>query len=207
MRMTWKATCGMAMAMSLFVVVQAYSQVGQARNQREQNPLERRAAGQHQLNLASKLLDMSVKDKANQTIGQIQDLVIDESGQVQYLAVSTQSQDARTGVPGARQPQPRTPRTTTQPGQAGADQNEKLTLIPFELAQIHEGQTPTQNYASVNLDKDKITQAPSFTRTQLTMGGQQAQWMSQVDKFFNRQKGNVARPNLNDREERKEQQK
>ena len=42
------------------------------------------------------------------------------------------------------------------------------------------------------------------------MQGQQAQWMSQVDKFFNRQQGNVARPNLNNREEkeeRKEQQK
>jgi hypothetical protein len=40
-------------------------------------------------------------------------------------------------------------------------------------------------------------QAPSFTRQQLTAQAQQAQWMSQVDKFFNREAGGAARPNLN----------
>ncbi len=191
MRMTWKSTGGVAMVLSLCLVTQAYSQVGQ--QARERNPLQGKAAGQQKVCLATKIEGMTVKDKENQSIGTIQDLVIDESGQVQYLAVNPREQAAG-GT--------RTPRT--QPGRAGVDQNVKLTLIPFELAQFHEGETQAQNYASVNLDKDRIMQAPSFTRTQLASQAQQSQWMSQVDKFFDRQKGNVARPNLNNRKDREE---
>jgi hypothetical protein len=74
----------------------------------------------------------------------------------------------------------------------------KLTLVPFDACVFHEGETEAQNYVSVNLDKDRIGQAPTFTVQQLSAQGQQAQWMSQVDQFFEREKTGAARPDLND---------
>ena len=199
MRKTWKMATALGTAFGLLLVAQAFAQEKEGESIKKQ--LVQKVAGQQKVCLASKVHGMNVKDKANQNLGQIQDLVIDQTGQVQYLAIAAQ-EGAADRLPG--QPPRRTP---GQPGaRAGADQNQKLTLIPFEAAQFHEGETAAQAYVSLNLDKDRITQAPSFTRTQLTAQGQEAQWMSRVDQFFGRQKGESARPDLNRTEEKKERE-
>jgi hypothetical protein len=203
MKRTWKTACALSCALCLLVVTQALGQATQTRNpDRGERALDK-AAGQQKICLASKVTKMMVKDKANQPIGQIQDLVIDESGQVKYLAISAQADAAaidrsqpRT-TPGAPPDRPgeQLNKGTQTTGRTLA--GSKLTLVPFDAVQFHEGETEAQNYVSLNLDKDRISQAPSFTAQQLTAQGQQAQWMSQVDQFFEREKTGAARPDLN----------
>ncbi len=79
-----------------------------------------------------------------------------------------------------------------------------MTLVPFESVEFHEGETEAQNYVSLNIDKDRFTQAPSFTAQQLTAQAGQGQWMSQVDTFFEREKSGAARPDLNDKNREKD---
>jgi hypothetical protein len=191
MKTTWKKLCVAGTVMGVLAVTQAFGQATQVGQQ--QKSLIERAAGTQKVCLATKALGMTVKDKANQNVGQVRDLVIDESGQVQYLAIASQEREATI------QRNPAEPKTDREPGQALREiaANTKLTLVPYEAAQFHEEAIPTQSYVSLNLDKDRLMQAPSFTRQQLTAQAQQAQWMSQVDKFFNREAGGAARPNLN----------
>jgi sporulation protein YlmC with PRC-barrel domain len=198
MKTTWKTAAALGMAFCLAVVTQAFAQ------ENEKSITERvaqKVAGGQQVCLASKVQGMTVKDKANQNVGQIQDLVIDQSGQVKFLAIA--AQEGATDTPAAR-------RQPGQPGQpqlgGAANQNQKLTLIPFEQAQFHEGETATQNYVSLNLDKDRITQAPSFTRMELTAKGQEAQWMSRVKQFYGNETG-AARPDFNPNEEKKPEER
>lgn len=209
MKRTWKMAGALSCAVGLLVVTQA---MGQATQQRKPGAALEPAAGQQKVCLASKVTKMMVKDKANQPIGQIHDLVIDESGQVQYVAIAAGDNAAATDrlqprpTPGARDDQPadpaRKPAGTQGRNQAGA-QSAKLTLVPFDAVQFHEGESAAQNYASLNIDKNRISQAPSFTAQQLSAQGQQAQWMSQVDQFFEREKTGAARPDLNDQNKEK----
>jgi hypothetical protein len=204
MKNTWKTACALCSAVCLLVVTQALGQVTQPRNPAQKEALGRADAGQQKICLASKVTKMMVKDSANGAIGQIQDLVIDETGQVQYLAISAQDAAATDrlqprSTPGAR--------ANEQPGAQPAGRTEaparnltaKLTLVPFDAVQFHEGETEAQNYVSLSIDKDRFSQAPSFTVQQLTAQGQQATWMAQVDQFFGREKSGAARPDLNNR--------
>ncbi len=92
MKNTWKTACVLSSALSLLLVTGAMGQATQTR----EGALKRQPAGQQKICLASKVTKMMVKDKANQPLGQIQDLVIDESGQVQYVAISAQGGAAAT---------------------------------------------------------------------------------------------------------------
>lgn len=218
MKTTWKKACAFSTALCLLAVTQAMGQVRQPGDQ--DNALQRRDAtqqrsGQQKFALASKMTNMSVKDKSNQNIGQIQDLLIDQDGKVQYLAISTQGQaGAGTTSPATRSQPGQTPGARTQPGQTPgartgqqADPNAKLVLVPFDAVELHTGETATQNYVSLkDIDKDRLSQAPSFTRQQLTSQQQQAQWMSQVDQFFDREKSGAARPDLNNQDRNKQNQ-
>jgi sporulation protein YlmC with PRC-barrel domain len=203
MKRTWKTAYVFGTALSLLVVTQAF---GQVRQPGQEDSAQRRQAGQQQAGqkticLASKLTEMQVKDKSNQALGKIEDLVIDQDGQVQYLAINTHAQaGAARQQPGART-QPGQP---GQPGQRAGQAGQKLTLVPFDAVEIHSGETEAQNYVSLNIDKDKLSQAPSFTEQQLTSQAGQAQWMSQVDQFFDREKEGAARPDLNDQDKNRE---
>ena len=75
MKNTWKTACVLSSALSLLLVTGAMGQATQTRNQ--EGALKRQAAGQQKICLASKVTKMMVKDKANQPLGQIHDLVID----------------------------------------------------------------------------------------------------------------------------------
>ena len=188
MRTTWKMACVLGMTLGLLTATQA---MGQVKQPGQEDRLGQKQADQKKICLASKVTGMTVKDQSNQQCGKIQDLVIDESGQVQYLAISTEA-----SATGSEKPA-RTP--GQQPGQAGADVNAKLTLVPFEAAEFHEGEISSQNYVSLkNIDKDKLAQAPTFTAEQLASQSQQAQWMAEVDRFYDRQKSGAARPDLKD---------
>lgn len=189
MKRTWKTACVLSSALCLLVVTQA---MGQAKQPGQERAAQRQPAGQKKICLASKLTEMSVKDKSNQNLGKIEDLVIDQSGQVQYLAISTQAAGQSRTQPGQQDRAAQTPGARQAAGG-------KLTLVPFEAVEIHEGEVESQNYVSLNIDKDRLTQAPSFTKQQLTSSTGQAQWMSQVDQFFQREKSGAARPDLNEK--------
>jgi len=234
MKNTWKTACALSSAVCLLVVTQALGQVTQPRNAGqatlEREGADRGAAGQKKFNLASKLTKMNVKDSANQTIGQIQDLLIDQSGQVQYVAIAVS--DAATGsdrlqprTPGARSDQPgaRSDQPGARSGQSDANSDQpgrrsgqpgarlqpgttndvagihasKVTLVPFDAVEFHDGATAAQAYVMLNIDRDRFSQAPTFTVQQLTMQGSQTTWMSQVDQFFERDSSGAARPDLN----------
>jgi hypothetical protein len=178
------------------VVTQALGQATVPRTQKQPGLEREAAAGAQKFNLASKLTKMTVKDSANQSIGQIQDLLIDDSGQVQYVAIVVQGAAGATDrlqprTPGARSDQPAA-RTQTE----AAVQSGKVTLVPYEAVQFHAGDAEAQAYVLLSIDKDRFSQAPTFTVQQITTG-QQAQWMTQVDTFFEREKSGAARPDLN----------
>ena len=193
MKRTWKTACVLSSALCLLVVTQA---MGQVRQPGQERAAQRQPAGQKKICLASKLTEMTVKDKSNQNLGKIEDLVIDQTGQVHYLAISTQAQAG-----GQSRTQPgQQDRAAQTPGARQAAAGAKLTLVPFEAVEIHEGEAESENYVSVNIDKDRLTQAPSFTKQQMTAQTGQAQWMSQVDQFFQREKSGAARPELNQKQ-------
>jgi len=213
MKRTWKTASALSTALCLLVVTQAMGQITQPRNPGkalQRGAAEREAATGQKFSLASKLTKMTVKDSANQSIGQIQDLLIDDSGQVEYVAIAIQdaaatdrlqprTPGARPDQPGARSDQPAVrpqPGATTRGELAGA-QVGKVTLVPFEAVQFHQGDAEAQAYVILSIDKDRFTQAPTFTVQQLTTQGQQTQWMSQVNQFFEREKSGAARPDLN----------
>jgi sporulation protein YlmC with PRC-barrel domain len=217
MMKTWKTACALSSAVCLLVVTQAMGQLTQPRNPGqgalERGAAQREATGQ-KFNLASKLTKMNVKDSANQTIGQIQDLLIDETGQVQYVAIAVQGAAAdrlQPRTPGARSDQPAVrpeqpgarpeqPSARLQPGareEVADARMSKITLVPFESVEFHDGATAAQAYVMLSIDKDRFTQAPTFTVQQITAQGGQATWMTQVDQFFERDKSGAARPDLN----------
>lgn len=198
------------------------SSAGAQETQREQaeSRLRQRAgqaiaqAGQGQFCLASKLEEMTVKDQSGQAYGQVKDLVIDQQGQVRYLAISKGAGHQAGQRPGAaeqaqeraqqqaeRAQQP-AERAQQQAGRA-QQQSGQLTLIPWEVAKIHEGTTPEQAYVSLNIEAERLQQAPSFTEQQLTSKEGQQQWMAQVNQFFGQLRG-AARPEF-ERERRQEQ--
>ena len=94
--------------LSLFMVTQAYSQ-GTSPATKGKKSARTQSRRPTQSLPGHELTGMTVKDKANQSIGQIQDLVIDESGQVQYLAVNTHVAGREPARPELQQPQPGRP--------------------------------------------------------------------------------------------------
>lgn len=183
--------------------------------------------GEKQFCLSTELIGMSVKAQGEEEVGQVQNLIINREGQVQYLAVSTsgqgQSDRATSRIPGQQQGQPGQQDRAGQerpglerPGQAGqerpgAAQNRaqaqgaggQLTLVPWEMAELHSGATPDQSYVTLNIEKDRLTSAPSFSQQQLTSEQGQAQIVAQVDQFFQiRERRGAARPELEQERQR-----
>jgi sporulation protein YlmC with PRC-barrel domain len=209
----------MVAALGAMLLSSAWAQETQQREQAQERARQRAQqatgaqAGQGQVCLASKLQEMTVKDQAGQEFGKIQDLVIDSQGQVRYLAIAKQAGGQQAAQPqagqrrpGAEEPEERAQQQAQQPaarGQHQAGQAGQLTLIPWEVAQIHEGTTPQQSYVTLKIEAERLQQAPTFTAQQLTSKEGQQQWMAQVNQFFGQLRG-AARPEF-DRERRQEQ--
>ena len=162
--------------------------------------------GQHKFTLASKVIGMEVKAKGDEKVGEIRNLLISQDGQIEYLAVSTSASGAdAAATPRAQIIQPDraeqgTPATATAAG--------KLTLVPWDAVKLQHGETAAQSFVMIEIEKDRLMTAPSFTEQQLTAdAGQTTQWTTQVDQFFNvRSQRGAARPELDrDRSQQQDQ--
>jgi sporulation protein YlmC with PRC-barrel domain len=206
--------CGLGLMMTdLSVAQQPATQPQQQQLQQRQQQLQQQAgqqaqrqSGQKEFCMASDLIGMHVKAKGEEKIGEVKNLLINEDGQVQYLAVK--ASDDRTAATDRDESQ--TPRAQIlqqdreqqQPGQrigqdrASADSG-KLTLVPWQSVKLHNAESKDQSYVAIDIEKDRLMSAPSFTEQQLTSQQTQAQLASQVDQFFNvRSQRGAARPQL-----------
>lgn len=167
--------------------------------QRQQQQGERASTQQKEFCLASKVIGMHVKAKGEEQVGEIRNLVINRDGQVQYLAVSTS---------GADKPRAQILKPDRSAQDRTAAATGKLTLVPWQLVKMHEGETAEQTYAAIDIEKDRLMEAPSFTEQQLTASTGQMQLTAQVDQFFNvRTQRGAARPELDsDRQQQQQQQ-
>src|SRR5688572_9278533 len=91
--------CGLGMVLTDLSLAQqpatppVQQQRQELREQRQELRQARRQSsdrqGQKEFTLASKVIGMQVKAKGDEAIGEIRNLLINEDGQVEYLAVST----------------------------------------------------------------------------------------------------------------------
>ncbi len=211
MRKIWAIGAVLGLAM----VTQVYAQLGQQEEQRARD--DRAVAGAHKFCLASQVKGMTVTDKGNQPCGQIQDLAIDQTGRVQYLAIDLRHDAANadaTDVDAADRPRsrPTADERRAARGEANVeDANAKLTLVPFELCRFHDAKgardAESQGFVSLNIEQARLAEAPTFTRQQLEMIGRQPQLISKVDNYFVRDTSGAARPDFNQRRQQQEQER
>jgi hypothetical protein len=161
-----------------------------------------------QLCLGSKLIGMTAKAQQEE-VGQVKDLIINSEGHVQYLAIGTHAR-GQIGERGDAQREPAPRQLNGQErGEAGerraVGQQGQLTVVPWEAVQLQDGETEAQQFVMIQVEKDRLMQAPKFTQQQLTQQLQQAQWTAQVDRFFNIERRGVARPELEQNRQEREQ--
>jgi hypothetical protein len=198
----------MAAALGAVLLSSAWAQETQTQREQAETRLRQRAgqaiakAAEGRICLASKLQEMTVKDQSGKEFGKVQDLVIGQQGQVRYLAIAKQAAQPQAGQrPGATdQPQQPAARGQQPAGQAG-----QLTLVPWDVAEFHEGATPAESYVSLNIEAERLQQAPSFTEQQLTSKEGQQQWLAQVIQFYGRLRG-AARPEFERQQPEQRQQ-
>lgn len=229
MKRTWNSRsigmaalcCGLGLVMTdlSFAQQPATQQLQQQQLQQRQQQLQQRQQAQRQTSqkefcLASDVIGMHVKAKGDEQVGEIKNLLINEQGQVKYLAVKTShattaATDRDRPATEARETPPAEilqQREQQRTGDATADSG-KLTLVPWELAKMHEGESAAQSYVMIDIEKERLTSAPSFTEQQLTARTGQMQLTAQVDQFFNvRSQRGAARPQLDtDRPQQRQQ--
>jgi hypothetical protein len=202
---------------------QRQQQQQQLQQQQQQNRQQaQRQTTQKEFCMATDVIGMHAKTQDDEKVGQIKNLLISRDGEVKYLAVETSGdhsasadrqrsatderetpraqilqQDRQEQRPG--QEQPFADRTTASSG--------KLTLVPWELVKLEERETKEQSSVVINIEKDRLMSAPSFTAEQLTSQQTQTQLTAQVDQFFNvRSQRGAARPELDRDRQRQPQQ-
>jgi hypothetical protein len=120
----WKPITVLSAGVGLLLICQAVAQ--ETRTQAQQRQTQQAAAeGHHKVCLASKLNGVAVKDKSDQAIGKIQDLVIDSQGQVLYLAIAAQAGVGAQGVQLQRQPAQQAQQQNQQAANQEPDANQQ----------------------------------------------------------------------------------
>lgn len=159
------------------------------RNLRQQQFQTQRHTAEKELSLATDLIGMTVKIQGEEEWGQIQNLLVNTEGHIQYVALS-QGATASVDRSAAQQRSARAATRTDAQGQ--------LILVPWDMAKIHSADTPTESYVLIEIEKDRLMQAPKFSQQQLTTRQGFVQVTTEVDQFFNvRQRRGAARPELN----------
>jgi sporulation protein YlmC with PRC-barrel domain len=175
---------------------QAENRFGQAENRLGQPG---QTAHKGEICMASKLEQMSVKTQDGQQVGMVKDLLIDtQSGHVKYVAISATAAGTTPGTT------PGTERPATQPGQPG--QQGQFIVVPWSALHAQKsgepGQPQAQQHLTLNLDKNRLQQAPRFTQQQLASPAGSAEWSMKVNEFYGTDRTEVLRPELNDRDTR-----
>lgn len=107
---------------------------------------------------ASDLADLDVRNAEGETIGSVNDLVIDvETGKVRYVAVSSG-------------------------GFAGL--GDKLFAIPLNQFKVMKDTDDDVYFFSTNLTEEKLKNAPGFDEENWPAMASQTQWTQQVDKYY-----------------------
>ena len=117
---------------------------------------------------ASKLIGMEVKNAKGEALGSINDFVVDERGQVRYIAVSFG------GVLGV---------------------GSKLFAVPYKTFTFKTDVDAESRYAELNVDKQLLEKAPGFPSDRWPDFGDQ-KFVKEVDAFYN-DLGSIKAPNRN----------
>ena len=131
----------------------------------------------------TKAINSSLKSKSGESLGQIQDLVLDPvTGQVQFAIVST---DGSSGIGTST-----TSGIGTNPGESGATTRGQLVAIPWQLVS-----SSGQGHFVASVDRTKLQSAPTFASSSWpTFDGA---WMQSVNSHYGLNGTGMGRPGNN----------
>lgn len=130
----------------------------------------------------SKLMNTSLSGQTGQSLGQVQDIVVDPtSGHIQFVVLSLTAASA--GAPGAgtgttTDTPATTPRTTPGAGIIGTTGSGKLVAVPWRLLNYN---AASQQFTA-NVDASRLQSAPTFSST--AWPTMDSAWMQRVYSHF-----------------------
>lgn len=115
---------------------------------------------------ASELIGTNVKGQNGQSLGQIQDLLIDRrSQQIRYFILG----NGKT--------------VNAQGNDGNAQASSNVHVIPWSVAKPQFADTRDNSFVTVPLEQQRLQQAPTYTWQQLQQP--QAGWVNDVNRFYN----------------------
>lgn len=131
-----------------------------------------RAAGFYR---ASELIGTSVRGDDGQSMGRIDDLLIDgQSQQIRYFILSDgEKVDANAQSPEARS-------------------SSNVTVVPWSVARPQFGRTPDNRFVTVPFARQRLQQAPTYTWQEIQTAP--TRWAPDVDRFYNVPAGGLPVP-------------
>jgi sporulation protein YlmC with PRC-barrel domain len=126
---------------------------------------------------ASEVIGTQVKGDDGQSLGRINDLLIDgKSQQIRYFILSDGDKvDANSNA--------RTP---------AAQSSSNVTVVPWSVARPQFGRTPDSRFVTVPFAQTRLREAPSYTWQEIQTAP--TRWVPDVNRFYNVQGGGVAVP-------------
>lgn len=125
---------------------------------------------------ASEVIGTQVKGEDGQSLGRINDLLIDgKSQQIRYFVLSDGDKvdaNARTAP--------------------AAQSSSNLTVVPWSVARPQFGRTPDSRFVTVPFAQTRLREAPSYTWQEIQTAP--TRWVPDVNRFYNIQGGGVAVP-------------
>ncbi len=106
--------------------------------------------------MTSDFMGLIVKDKADQNLGEVKDLVINAQGEVLYLAVLPER----------------------------AREEDGLVFLPFAALNLDGHKDHKITYVTTVITRDRFVEAPVFTRQRFYASGGPAPVFAQVNRFF-----------------------
>lgn len=164
-------------------IQQKQDQQGQVRGERDKSiAIEGTVAEEFKPIRASKLIGMEVRNEQDKDLGEINDLVLDQFGEVRYVALS------HGGVLGI---------------------GDKLTAVPWAAFALKaEQDDPDDHFLMLDVTEERLSQAPGFKEDNWPAATAVTFWI-EVDKHYGMEAGKrrgVARPDLDDDNDREVKQ-
>ncbi|MBA3312227.1 MAG: PRC-barrel domain-containing protein [Planctomycetota bacterium] len=124
---------------------------------------------------ASEVIGTSVKGEDGQSMGRIEDLLIDgKSQQIRYFILSDgEKVDANAQTPAARS-------------------SSNVTVVPWSVARPQFGRGPDSRFVTVPFARQRLQQAPTYTWQEIQTAP--TRWAPDVDRFYNVPAGSLPVP-------------
>ena len=106
--------------------------------------------------MTSELIGLVVKDKADRSLGEVKDLVMNARGEVLYLAVLPENENG----------------------------NEEYSLIPYSALNLADSSEQKVSYVTTVIEYDRFVEAPLFARDAIYTGLAGAQIFRDVNSFW-----------------------